>query len=146
MIVTLIANPCFHSVLLYRISNFFYKIHLSIVAKIIWYINRLLFSVDIDYRCDLAGGFVLIHGIGVVIGRYVQSEGSLTLYQGVTLGGAGKERLYEGEILLQPLLKENVTIYTDAKVFGPVIIGKNNHIKAGEIVVDDIIDRDNENE
>lgn len=96
MIMTILANPCFHSVLLYRISRLFYKIHLSFISKIIWYINRLLFHVDIDFRADLAGGFVLIHGLGVVIGAGVISEGPLKVYQGVTLGGRSFARNIKG--------------------------------------------------
>lgn len=86
MIMTVLINPCFHSVLLYRISNFFYKIHMSVLSKIIWYINRLLYHVDIDFRAELAGGFVLVHGLGVVIGAGVVSEGPLKVYQGGNIG------------------------------------------------------------
>lgn len=66
-IATLLFNPCFHSVCLFRLSNFFYRMHLTVISKIIWYINRLLYNVDIDYRADLAGGFHLVHGLGTVI-------------------------------------------------------------------------------
>ncbi len=119
----------------------FYKIYLAPVSKLIWYINRMLFHMDIDYRSDLAGGLVIIHGLGIVIGKDVVSKGNLTIYQGVTLGGScGKLREYNGKIIAQPIIEENVTIYTDAKVFGPVVIGKNNKIKAGYIVTDDIIE------
>ena len=137
---TLFFNPCFHSVCLFRLSNLLYKAHLSVLSKIIWYINRLLFHVDIDYRADLAGGFVLVHGLGTVIGRYVRSEGRLTVYQGVTLGGNnGKEReLENGEMLYQPLLKDGVKIYTNASVFGPVIVSQNTIIKAGSIISHDL--------
>ena len=89
-IVTIITNPCFHAVFNYRVSNFFYKCHLSLIAKWIWYFNRMWFHVDIDYRANLAGGFVIKHGLGLVIGKDVESRGSLVVYQGVTLGGSGK--------------------------------------------------------
>lgn len=138
-VATLLFNPCFHSVCLYRLSNLFFRMHLSIIAKIIWYCNRLLFHVDIDYRADLAGGFQLIHGLGVVIGKSVCSKGNLTVYQGVTLGGTGKTRVDEnGKVWGQPLLEDGVIIYTDAKVLGPVIISRGSIIKAGRIVTDNI--------
>ena len=110
------------------------------MGKIIWYINRLLFHVDIDYKADLAGGFVLIHGLGTVIGGSVRSEGRMIIYQGVTIGGNnGKTRnLENGKTLYQPLLKDNVTIYTNACVFGPVIINENTIIKAGSMITHDI--------
>lgn len=56
MIITIVTNPCFHSLCLYRLASFFYRLHLSPVSKIIWYINRLLYHIDIDYRCNMAGG------------------------------------------------------------------------------------------
>lgn len=137
-LITVLTNPCFHSVCLYRVSNFFNNIHLSIFAKIVWYINRILFNVDIDYRANLAGGFKLIHGLGTVIGKDVESKGRIVVYQGVTIGGSGKYREYNGHIIDQPIIEDNVIIYTDAKVLGPVIIGPNNHINAGKIITEDM--------
>ena len=141
-IVTMLINPCFHSICLYRLSHLFYRMHLSFVSKLIWYLNRVLFSVDIDYRADLAGGLVIKHGLGIVIGMNVKSLGRLTIYQGVTLGGAGKERMWNGQVINQPIIEDNVIIYTNAMVFGPVIIGKNVHIKAGNVVKEDICGRE----
>lgn len=138
-IVTLLTNPCFHSIVLYRLAHFFYNIRLSILAKVIWYFNRVIFNVDIDYRADIAGGFKLVHGLGTVIGKDVKSLGRMTIYQGVTLGGSGKTRIYGDQEIFQPVIEENVIIYTDAKVFGPVIIGANNHIKAGAIISEDVL-------
>lgn len=143
MVVTIFTNPCFHSVCLYRISSCFYKLHLTILAKIVWYLNRIIFNIDIDYRSSLSGGLVIKHGLGIVIGKDVISRGRLTIYQGVTLGGnAGKKALYmemgRSFEIEQPVLLENVVIYTDAKVFGPVVIGRNNIIKAGSIVISDM--------
>lgn len=139
-LATLFFNPNFHSVCLYRLSNLFYKMHLSIISKIIWYINRMLFHVDIDYRADLAGGFVLVHGLGTVIGKSVRSKGRLTVYQGVTIGGNnGKIRLDEaGKSFGQPIIGENVKVYTGAGIYGPVIVQDKTVIKAGSIVTHDI--------
>jgi len=141
-IITIFTNPCFHSICLYRLSHLFHIIHLSIISKVIWYINRLLFHVDIDYRAKLDGGIVIKHGLGLVIGKDVETYGKVTLYQGVTLGGMNTTRDYNGKIIDQPILLEGVVVYTDAKIFGPVIIGKNNKIKAGQIVTSDMPDRD----
>lgn len=136
----LLLNPCFHSVCLYRLAAFFHRLHFSVISKIIWYINRMLFHVDIDYRADLAGGFVLVHGLGTVIGKSVCSKGRLTVYQGVTIGGNnGKTRIDDnGKEYGQPIIGENVKIYTGAGVFGPVIIESGTVIKAGSIVTHDI--------
>lgn len=134
----IICNPCFHAVLLFRISHLLYKVKLSPLSKIVWYINRMLFHVDIDYRADLAGGFSIIHGLGIVIGKDVMSRGKLTVYQGVTIGGSGKSRTVEDVIRWQPILGENVILYSNSMVLGPVIIQDNSIIKAGNIVTKDI--------
>ena len=95
-IATLLVNPCFHSVCLFRLSNWFYRAHVAVLAKTVWYLNRMLYHVDIDYRANLAGGFVLVHGLGTVIGCEVCSKGPLKVYQGVTIGGNnGKTRVDE---------------------------------------------------
>lgn len=138
---TINTNPCFHCVCLYRLSNLLYRMKLFPLSKLIWYVNRLLFHVDIDYRADLAGGFVLIHGLGTVIGADVKSCGTLRVYQGVTLGGSnGKSRKFQNTTIWMPYIKPNVTIFTDAKVFGPVVIGSDNIIKAGSIISYDVPD------
>lgn len=80
------------------------------------------------------------HGLGIVIGKDVLSEGKLTIYQGVTIGGSGKTREYCGKIIDQPIIKNNVICYTDSKIFGPVLIGENNRIKAGQIIAEDLED------
>lgn len=140
-IATILLNPCFHCVCLFRLSNMFYRIHLSFISKIIWYINRLLFHADIDYRADLAGGFVLVHGLGTVIGMNVISKGRLKVYQGVTIGGnSGKTRVdSEGKVFHQPVFEDDVIIYTNAGVYGPIEIKSGTVIKAGEIVSHSIL-------
>lgn len=133
-LVTIISNPCFHSVALFRLENFLYKIHLSPLSKLLWYINRVLFHTDIDYRARLAGGFKLVHGLGVVIGSGVESKGRLTVYQGVTIGGTGKYIEDKGRKIWMPILGDNVILATDSKVLGPVLLQDNTFVKAGKIV------------
>lgn len=101
--------------------------------------NRLLFHCDIDYRADLAGGFMIVHGLGIVIGSGVKSNGRLKVYQGVTLGGTGKFIINKNtEKVYMPIVEDNVVIYTDAKVLGPVYLGSSIVIKAGSIITKDI--------
>lgn len=138
---TLLLNPNFHSVCLFRLSNLCYRMKLSPIAKLIWYINRLLFHVDIDYRADLAGGFVLVHGLGTVIGKNVVSKGRLKVYQHVTLGGGnGKPaRLDEDGISRgMPLFKGDSTVYTGAIVVGGIVISEGLIIKAGAVISSDM--------
>lgn len=140
-LATLFLNPNFHSVCMFRLSHLFYKIHLGFLGKIIWYINRLLFHVDIDYRADLAGGFVLVHGLGTVIGRYVESKGPLTVFQHVTIGGGNGRpaRIDEnGKAHPMPTFEKNVTVYAGAFVIGGIVVGENSKIKAGHTVTRDV--------
>lgn len=132
-----ILNPCYYSVVLYRISNKLYRFKLSPIAKVIWFINRIIFSVDIDYRANIGKGFRLIHGIGVVIGCNVRIGDNVSIYQGVTLGGCGKKRYINEEMITQPIIGNNTIIYTNSCVFGPVIVRDNSIIKACTIIKED---------
>lgn len=136
-IATIITNPCFHSVLLFRLSSFLYRIKLSPLAKFFWYINRMLFSVDIDYRADLAGGFVLIHGLGTVIGHEVISKGKLVVYQGVTIGGnQGRTYKVGDKLITQPYFEGDVKIYSGASIYGPVYLESGTTIKARSVITE----------
>lgn len=137
---TFFLNPCWHAVLLYRFSSQLYRLHLEPLSKVIWYLNRVLYSVDIDYRAKLGPGFKLVHGLGVVIGAGVVSEESLAIYQGVTIGGTmGKERVdADGALFTQPHFGRNSTVYTGACLFGPIYIGDNVRILANRTITRDV--------
>lgn len=137
--IAVLLNPCFYSVLLYRLSHFLYKIKLGIFAKIIWLINRVIFSVDIDYRAKIGKNFMLVHGIGTVIGFDVRIGENVKIYQGVTLGGCGKTRNENGEVLTQPIIGDDCIIYTNSCIFGPVKVKPNTRIKACQVVLSDIV-------
>ena len=137
---SLFLNPCFHAVALFRLSSLLFRVHLEPLAKIVWYANRLLYHVDIDYRAHLAPGFKLVHGLGVVIGAGVVSEGPLTIYQGVTIGGShGRSREDgRGGVFWQPHFGSDVIVYTNSCVFGPVYVGDGATVKAARVVTNDV--------
>lgn len=111
---TFFLNPCFHAVVLFRLSAFLYRAHLEPLAKIAWYVNRMLYHVDLDYKARLAPGFRLVHGLGVVVGAGVVSDGPLTVYQGVTIGGShGRHREdgRGGRLLATPFWKRRHRIH-----------------------------------
>lgn len=141
MFSTILINPDFHCVFLYRIAHLFYIMHLNIIAKLFWYINRILYAVDIDYRADLAGGFEVVHGIGLVVGAFVKTRGKVVVYQGVTLGGNNnKENMRNGLLIKQPNIGDNTVIYSRSMLLGPIWIGNNVTIGAGSIVLKDVED------
>lgn len=127
-------------VFIYRISNFFVAIRMYPLGKLFWLINRILFSVDIDPRANLAGGFVLIHGLNVVVGHEVCSLGILKVYQGVTIGGnMGKRIFFDGIESGQPLIQNNVTLGIGSKILGPVVVGENSLIGTNTIITKDVL-------
>lgn len=135
----IVLNTNFHCVVMYRIAHAFYKIKLSFISQFIKFLMRVIYCVDIDFRADLAGGFVIIHGIGLVIGADVKSYGPLKVYQGVTLGGNNnKERIINGNKVVQPIIGSNVIVYSNSCIFGPVVIGDNCTIGAGTIITKDV--------
>ncbi|MDB5004489.1 MAG: cysE [Mucilaginibacter sp.] len=124
---------------IFRISHFFFEIKLLPIAKIFWGINRFVYAIDIDPGAQLNGGFVIIHGIGIVIGRYVKSEGLFKIYQGATLGGNNdKESIYEGILLKQPFVKDNVIIGINSAVLGPIVIEEGVVIGANAVVTKNV--------
>lgn len=136
--LAVLLNPCYYAVVLYRISNKLYRTRLGILAKLVWFANRIIFAVDIDYRASIGKRFMLIHGIGVVIGKNVVIGDNVRVYQGVTLGGSGKERLLNGKVIDQPIILDNCVLYTNSCVFGPVIIGNGTKVKACKVITCDI--------
>ncbi|NOW85433.1 serine acetyltransferase [Clostridium beijerinckii] len=132
-----LLNPCFYSVVLYRISHKLYKCNLKLLAKIVWLINRIINSVDIDYRAQIGKDFMIIHGIGIVIGSDVIIGDGVKVYQGVTLGGCGKVRVCNEKLISQPIIGDNSIIYTNSCIFGPVIIKNGTKIKACQVITED---------
>jgi serine O-acetyltransferase len=129
------CNVCF------RISHFFFQIKLLPVARIFWLFNRVVFSIDIDPGAKLNGGMEIVHGIGVVIGRYVISEGRFKIYHGATLGGNnGKEAAYNNMVLKQPYIKDKVIIGINSAVLGPIVIGAGAVIGTHALVTKDVAD------
>ncbi len=134
-----ILNISFWIILNYRISNFFYYKNLFVISKVFWFINRIVFTVDIDPGAKLAGGLKLIHPMCIVVGREVNSLGRLTLYQSTTLGGSNnQEEIHNGILIRQPYIYDNVVIYTSSVVIGPIVIGENSIISTNSTVTKDV--------
>lgn len=139
-ISNILFNPNFHCVVNYRIAHFLNKkLKFNIVPKIIMYINRIYYSVDIDYRSKISGGFKLIHGIGTVIGSKVVIEENVTIYQNVTLGGnMNKANDFNGTAITQPHICKNTTLYAASMVIGGVIVGENVEIGANTVITKNV--------
>lgn len=128
-------------VFVFRLSSFFVLIKCYPISKVFWFVNRLLFTVDLDPRANLAGGLMLVHGMCIVVGHEVRSKGVLKIYQGATLGGnQGKRNVIDGISTGQPVLGNNVIIGINSCVLGPILVGENSIVGTGAIATKDIIE------
>ena len=122
--------PGIHAVFWHRPAHFFYKIHLKFIARLISQISRFFTGIEIHPGATIGKGLLIDHGMGVVIGETAVIGDDCTIYQGVTLGGTGKE---SGK--RHPTLGNNVMVGSGAKVLGPFTVGDNSKIAAGAVVL-----------
>ena len=123
----------FHAVLYYRVAHFFYKIKLKFIARLISQLGRFMTGVEIHPGATIGRGLMIDHGMGVVIGETAVVGDNCTIYQGVTLGGTGKDTGKR-----HPTIGNNVMIGSGAKVLGPFTVGDNAKIAAGAVVLDTV--------
>lgn len=124
-----------HAVLAYRVSHWFYKNKLFTIARIISQTARFLTGIEIHPGAKIGKGFFIDHGMGVVIGETTEIGDNCLIYQGVTLGGTGKERGKR-----HPTLGNNVMVGAGARVLGPIKIGNNVKVAAGAVVLEPVPD------
>ncbi|WP_448521973.1 serine O-acetyltransferase [Pseudothermotoga sp.] len=126
-------NASFHGLILYRLSHLFYHWKLYPLAYIVYYLKRVLFSMDIHPAAEIEPGVVIDHGIGVVIGATASVKSGTVIYHGVTLGA---KRICSGK--RHPDVGRNVLIGAGAKILGPIKIGDNAVIGANAVVLQDV--------
>ncbi len=117
----------------HRIAHWFYTHKMVFIAKMIAGGTRKKTGVDIHPGAQIAGGVFIDHGVGVVIGETAEIGTNVLIYQGVTLGGTGKDTGKR-----HPTIKDNVMISAGAKILGPITIGENSKIGAGSVVLKDV--------
>jgi len=125
----------FHAILSHRICRTLHKWKIPLLPRIISQITRIFTGVEIHPGAHIKGGFFIDHGMGVVIGETTDVGHNVTLYQGVTLGGTGKDTGKR-----HPTLKDNVVVGAGAKILGNIEIGNNVKVGAGSVVVRSIPD------
>jgi serine O-acetyltransferase len=122
--------PGFHAILLHRLAHRLYRARFSTVARIVSQFSRALTGIEIHPGATIGRRFFIDHGMGVVIGETAEIGDDVLLYQGVTLGGTGKEKGKR-----HPTIGDHVVIGTGAKVLGNILIGDHVKIGAGSVVV-----------
>ena len=123
----------FHALLYYRIAHFFYKYKLKFLARFVSQLGRFFTGVEIHPGAKIGRRLVIDHGTGIVIGETTEIGDDVLIYQGVTLGGTGKD---VGK--RHPTVGNNVMISAGAKVLGPFKIGDNSRIAAGAVVLEEV--------
>ncbi len=131
----LICYPGLHAILLHRVAHWLYKIRLRLLARITSQIARTITGIEIHPGATIGRRFFIDHGMGVVVGETTVIGDDVILYQGVTLGGTGKERGKR-----HPTLGNHVVVGTGAKVLGNISLGNNVKIGAGSVVVHSVPD------
>lgn len=125
--------PGFQALVVHRISHKLWNLKLPLVPRLLSQITRFLTGVEIHPGAKIGKAVFIDHGMGVVIGETSEIGNRCLLYQGVTLGGTGKENGKR-----HPTLEANVVIGAGAKVLGAIIVGTNTRIGAGSVVVRDV--------
>ena len=122
-----------HAVMLHRPAYFLYRHRFFFLARLISQIARFLTGIEIHPGAKIGQGVFIDHGSGIVIGETAEVGDGCTLYQGVTLGGTGKDHGKR-----HPTLGKNVLVGSGAKILGPFTVGDNAKIAAGAVVLESI--------
>lgn len=122
-----------HAIWSHRLAHAFYKRKFYFIARVISQISRFFTGVEIHPGAKIGRRFFIDHGMGVVIGETCEIGDNVTVFQGVTLGGTGKEKGKR-----HPTVNDNALIATGAKVLGSITIGENSKVGAGSVVLKDV--------
>jgi serine O-acetyltransferase len=126
----LLCYPGFHAVLLHRMAHRLYRAGWFTPARMVSQLSRTLTGIEIHPGARIGRRFFIDHGMGVVIGETAEIGDDVLLYQGVTLGGTGKDTGKR-----HPTIGNEVVIGTGAKILGNIRIGDHVKVGAGSVVV-----------
>ena len=129
----ILCYPGFQALVLHRISHQLWKYKLPLLPRVLSQLTRNITGIEIHPGAKIGKGVFIDHGMGVVIGETSEIGDRCLLYQGVTLGGTGKDCGKR-----HPTLEENVVVGAGAKVLGAIQIGSNTRIGAGSVVVKNV--------
>lgn len=122
-----------HAIWLHRIAHYFFKKGWIFWPRLISNFARFITGIEIHPGAKISEGLFIDHGAGTVIGETVEIGKNVTLYQGVTLGGTGKEKGKR-----HPTIGDNVVVASGAKVLGSFTVGHNAKIGAGSVVLKEV--------
>jgi serine O-acetyltransferase len=130
----ILSYPGFHALLLHRICHCLHSnFHIPVLPRLLSQLTRFLTGIEIHPGATIGEGVFIDHGMGVVIGETAEVGNNVTIYQGVTLGGTGKEAGKR-----HPTVEENVVVGAGAKVLGNIRVGHHSMVGAGSVVLKDV--------
>lgn len=130
VVEVLLCYPGLHAVWIHRVAHRLYRDRLYFLARLLSHLGRFLTGIEIHPGAVIGRRVFIDHGMGTVIGETAEVGDDVTIYQGVTLGGTGKEKGKR-----HPTIGRNVVIAAGAKVLGAIRVGDNSRIGAGAVVI-----------
>ena len=121
------------ALLAHRVAHVLRDGDVPLAPYLIAYASRAVTNIEIHPAAEIGADFFIDHGAGVVIGETAEIGDSVTLYQGVTLGGTGFQRGKR-----HPTVEDNVTIGSGAKLLGPITVGRGAKVGANTVVIEDV--------
>ena len=135
----IICSSGFHAIVIHRLSHYLWRNKMYLLARIISQISRFFTGIEIHPGAAIGSGFMIDHGMGVVIGETAVIGNNVTIYHDVTLGGRKLDDKNGKKLLKRhPTIGNNVTIGSGAQILGPITIGNNVKIGSNAIVIKDI--------
>lgn len=131
----LFCYPGFHALCLHRLAHWLYHRKIDFIPRLISHFSRFISGIEIHPAAQIGKGVFIDHGMGVVIGETAIVGDYTLIYQGVTLGGTGKE---SGK--RHPTIGKNVVVGTGASVLGNIQIGDRVRVGAGSVVLHSVSD------
>lgn len=132
-LMVLVCYPGLHAVWAHRTTGWLWRHKLKLLARFLSQVGRWLTGIEIHPGATIGRRLFIDHGMGVVIGETAIVGDDVTLYQGVTLGGTGKEKGKR-----HPTLHDGVFVGNNANILGNITIGANSRVGAGSVVLRDV--------
>ncbi|MBY6276550.1 serine O-acetyltransferase [Symbiobacterium thermophilum] len=129
----LLCYPGLKAIWAHRVAHWLWQRNFKLLARVISQISRFFTQIEIHPGAKIGEGVFIDHGCGVVIGETAEVGNNVTIYQGVTLGGTGKEKGKR-----HPTIGDNVVIGTGARILGSFTVGANSRIGAGAVVLREV--------
>jgi serine O-acetyltransferase len=125
--------PIIYALLLHRVAHLLWVVYIPFIPRLISQVSRFFTGIEIHPGARIGKNFFIDHGFGTVIGETSEIGDNVTLFQGVTLGGTGKEKGKR-----HPTLRDHVVVAAGAKVLGNITLGEHSKIGANAVVITDV--------